>query len=262
MDNIIVSVITVTYNNENNIKEYLNALKKGIIPGTEVIIVDNLSTDKTVDILKQYKQYSVIESKENLGFAKACNLAAKKSRGKYLFFLNPDTKITKFILDKLVQFSELTNDAGIVAPKLVQYDGDIQPSVRKFPTLLGAIQEYYFGLKNSFEAYVPEGVDAIRVDTVVGAAMFMKKEVFEKVGGFNENYFMYYEDLEICKRVKQLGLGVYYLPDVIVYHKVGESISANKLLWLKRSARIYHGFFQEICLHIILKFRHLLGRVH
>lgn len=259
MDDIIVSVITVTYNNENNIREYLSALKKGLTSGAEVIIVDNLSTDRTVDILKQEKQFSIIESRENLGFAKACNLAAKRSKGKYLFFLNPDTKITKFVLGKLIRFSELTNDAGIIAPKLVQYDGDIQPSVRKFPTLLGAIQEYYFGLKNAFEAYVPEGVDAIRIDTVVGAAMFMKKEIFEKVGGFNESYFMYYEDLEICSRVKKLGLCVYYLPDVIVYHKVGGSISVKKLLWLKRSARIYHGFFQEICLHIILKFRYLLG---
>lgn len=258
MDNTIASVITVTYNNEGNICGYLKSLKKSLSIKTEVVIVDNASNDNTVNLLEKEKGIILIKSKENLGFSKACNLAAKRSKGKYLFFLNPDTKITKFVIEKLINFSEQTDDAGIVAPKLIQFNGLVQASVRKFPSLKGAVKEYYFGIRNSFDAYVPSGMEAISVDAVVGAAMLIKKEIFEKVGGFEEYYFMYYEDIDLCKRIKELNLKVYYLPDVAIYHTVGGSQSVMKSKWLKESARIYHGLFGEMLLYAILRLRHIL----
>lgn len=255
MDNINVSVITVTYNNERNISDYINSLKENLNAQSEVIIVDNASNDNTLKLLEKENKVILIKNNENLGFSKACNLGAKKAKGNYLLFLNPDTKVTKGAIDKLVQFYQQSPDAGITAPKLIQFDESIQPSVRRFPSLIGAVKEYYLGSKNSFEAYVPQGSIPVSVDTVVGAAMLIKKEIFEKVGGFNEKYFMYYEDIDLCKRIKSLGLKIYYLPDAIIYHKVGDSISEKKSKWLKESAKIYHGIFQEMLLYLILRFR-------
>lgn len=257
MANKLLSVITVTYNNEDSILAYLESVEKNLPKNSEIIIVDNASNDTTASILENKKNIIFIKSDINLGFSKACNLAAQKASGEYLFFLNPDTKVTKESIEKLVDFYQSTPDAGIVAPKIFQDDDIVQPSVRKFPSIFGALNEYYLGIKNSYEAYVPQDLVAIEVDTVVGAAMLIKKDLFEKIGGFDENYFMYYEDIDLCKKVHSLGLKVYYVPNLQIYHKVGGSVSEQKSKWIQQSARQYHGIFGGFLLYLVLRFRNI-----
>ncbi len=259
MENKLLSVVTVTYNNADNILEYLQSVEKNIPKNSEIIIVDNASNDSTRKLLENNKNIVFISSEINLGFAKACNLAVQKASGEYLFFLNPDTKVSDNAIQKLVDFYENTPDAGIVAPKIFQDDKNVQPSVRKFPSVFGAINEYYFGVKNSYEAYVPDSKDSIVVETVVGAAILIKKELFEKVGGFNEKYFMYYEDLELCKKINDLGFKVYYVPAASIYHKVGGSFSVQKSKWIKESARKYHGYVGGFLLYLVLRLRNIFG---
>lgn len=261
MANIKVSVITVTYNNEKNIGKYLNSLFDNLPDSTEVIIVDNNSADKTVDKIKTKEEVKLIKNDHNLGFAKANNQAAGEASGEYLFFLNPDTEVKSGSIEKLLKFLERNKEVGIVAPKLMQPDGKIQPSVRKLPTIWGAVKEYYLGIKNSYEAYIPRGEDPVEVESVVGGAMLIQKDLFLKLGGFSEKYFMYFEDLELCKKVKAFGFKVYYLPEVKIIHQVGASISPNKLKWIKQSQKIYFGEKSSFVLDLIFRIRQVFNKI-
>lgn len=249
----ILSVITVTYNNEKHIKKYLTAVQNALPKNSEIIIVDNNSTDKTVDFLSQQKDVVLIKNTQNLGFSKANNFAVSKSKGEFLFFLNPDTEVIGDTINLLLTFYTNHVDAGIVAPRLIESSGKVQPSVRKLPTIFGAVKEYYLGIKSSYDAYAPVGLEVSVVESVVGGAFMIKKDVFNKVGGFNEKYFMYFEDLELCKKILKFGLKIYYLPQTEVVHEVGGSFSPFKAKWINKSAQIYHGSLNNFILNLLFR---------
>lgn len=255
---IDLSIVTVTYNSEKYIKKLLDSLDKFIPERSEVIVVDNNSSDNTLNILKSRKNIHLIENDSNDGFAKGSNKGAEEARGEYLLFLNPDTDIIDDSINSLLDFIKNTSDAGVVAPTLIEPSGKIQPSVRNLPSIIRALEQYYLGVKNSYDAYVPEGNTPIEVESVFGAAIMMKQEVFEKIGGFDERYFMYFEDLELCKKIRELGFKIYYLPKTKFIHVVGGSISENKLKWINNSTRIYHGALNAFLIHWLIRLRNAL----
>lgn len=249
-----ISVITVTYNNEKTLGSYIDSLKKFLPKSSEIIIVDNNSIDKTTDYLEKNKEITLIKSTENLGFSKANNLGVKSSSGKNVLFLNPDASLKNDFTEAL-SFFEKNPDIGILAPKIIEESGETQKSVRKLPTVLGALKEYYFKIKNEYEAYVPENKEPLVVESAVAACIIMRKEVFQKLGGFDEKFFMYFEDLDLCRRIRAKGYEVVYFPSWIVSHNVGFSFNKNKALWLKESARKYHGLLKYIVLYLLLRLR-------
>ncbi len=250
-----VSVITVTYNSEKAIGNLVSSLSKSLPSGSEIIIVDNASTDRTIQIAEKQTGVKVIQSEKNLGFSAGCNLGAKQSRNDYLLFLNPDTQVNKNSVEELINYLASHSEVGIVAPKLIEDNGRNQPSARNFPTFWKAFQEYYLGKKSIYDGFSPKGLDPVTIESVVGAAMLIPKHVFQKVGGFSEKYFMYYEDIDLCLKVNKLGLKVVYLPTATFKHQVGGSFSPQKQKWLKDSAKIYHGLWQYWLLTILLKLR-------
>lgn len=251
-----LSIITVTYNNAKYLVEFVESVLANAPLESEFVIVDSSSTDETVDILKKFgKKIVLILSSENIGFGKGSNLGVANSTGEYMLFLNPDTKVSKNALTDMLLFIENHPEAGIVAPALLQRDGSLQPSVRRLPTLWGAIQEYYLGIKRSYEAYVPESDKPQEVESVVGAGMMMRRDVYKESGGFKEKFFMYYEDLDLCRTFAKMGLKIYYLPGAKIEHKVGGSFSEKKLQWLHESAAIYHGGFIFMLISILLRLR-------
>lgn len=251
-----LSIITVTYNNAKYLVEFVESVLADAPLESELVIVDSYSTDETVDILKKFgKKIILIESPENIGFGKGSNLGIANSTGEYVLFLNPDTRVYKNTLRDLLKFLEEHPSIGLVAPALIQQGGSFQPSVRKLPTLWGAFQEYYLGVKRAYEAYIPEGKVPIQVESVVGASMMMRRDVYKKSGGFKEKFFMYYEDLDLCRTFAKMGLKIYYLPEVKIEHKVGGSFSEKKLQWLRESAAIYHGGFIFALISILLSLR-------
>lgn len=250
-----ISIITLTFNSEAYVKNYLNSLKEYLPKESEVILIDNGSDDKTLDIVREYSFVKVIANRNNLGFAKGCNLGAKLARGEYLFFLNPDCKLINNSLNLLLEYIDKNPKVGIVAPKLRQSEVVIQPTVRKLPSVWGAVKEYYLGIKNSYEAFIPQGGIPQKVESIVGAALLIRKEIFEKVGGFDERFFMYYEDLDLCRRLRKLGYDIVYFPKATIFHKVGGSISERKKEYLETSAKIYHGLINYLILKIILRLR-------
>jgi GT2 family glycosyltransferase len=250
-----LSVITVTYNNQTGIGEYLTSVFKNLPKDSEVIVLDNASTDKTLEELRKEKRVKLIESKENLGYAKGNNLAVKEAEGEYLFFLNPDTVVLDGAIEKLLSFAEGLEGWGIISPKLIEGNGRVQLSVRKLPTLWRAIKEYYLGRKGEYGEYAPESAAPVVVESVVGAAILIKDRVFKRAGRFNERYFMYFEDLDLCRKVRRLGLDVIYLPESEIVHRVGGSIHELKGRWIINSARVYHGSIKAWLLYIILRLR-------
>ncbi|MGB9706532.1 MAG: glycosyltransferase family 2 protein [Microgenomates group bacterium] len=225
-------------------------------PVTELIIVDNGSTDGSVEFLRDLNQFpkslnlyksislKVILNNQNLGFAKAVNQGIKASRGDYILLLNPDTQVKPDTLKRLVDFAKDHPEAGVVGAQLVNPDGSIQSSVYHFPSCWRAILEFWFGQKGAYEKYALEGKKPIEVEAVTGAAMLIPRKTFDKVGFFDERYFMYFEDLDFCRRVKKAGLKIYYLPQVKILHHHGQSaakMSHQAYQWLCKSSKIYNG---------------------
>lgn len=246
-----VSVIVVNYNTAKEIGRCLQSVYS--LPSTaniEVIVVDNASTDESVQVIRKFKNVELIENKKNLGFAKANNIGAKEAKGDFFFFLNPDTQVKKDTISNLLEFSKKNLNA-IVGPKILNPDGSLQGSCYNLPTILGALREYWLGQKGPYEKFAPVGVQPLKVEAIVGAAMFMPRKIFEKLEGFSEHYFLYFEDLDFCRRAAELNIPIYYYPQVVVIHSLGRA--GGNIEHLKKSSRIYHGILKYFLITLIIK---------
>lgn len=186
----------------------------------EYIVVDNHSEDTSTKVLsqmvKKYHGFQFVENTENNGFGAGNNLGARKALGKYLLFLNNDTQIKGRDLTDMVSFMEKHTDVGILGGGLKNFDGSEQVSVGQFltffPTLLLLLGLERFGLKKN-----PKTIR--QVDWVKGALLMIRKTLFDKLHGFDENMFMYTEDMELCYRALQKGYKSYFYPISSVFHK-------------------------------------------
>jgi N-acetylglucosaminyl-diphospho-decaprenol L-rhamnosyltransferase len=185
----------------------------------EIIVVDNASTDDSVsEILKlKTENLKVIESGENLGFSKGCNLGAKNAKGEYLLFLNSDTEIKDQGFVKMVDYLKKNEQVGVLGGALKNEDGSAQASAGKFynlPTLFLAM----IGLERlGFLRESPKQIK--KVDWVSGASLMIRKRVFERIGGFEKELFMYAEDMELCFKANKKGFPTFFYPEVTLFHK-------------------------------------------
>jgi hypothetical protein len=237
-----VSVITVTWNSVNFIATQLASVQAGCLGlAYEQIVVDNGSTDKTVDIVKnQFPQVKLLDFKENKGFGAANNIAAKQSSGRYFLLLNPDMKVIPGSIGKSVAWADANPRAGIIGVKLVKSTGEINlnTSPRRFPSLSDALA---LNLKISWlfpsmlQRYMARDLDlhkAQSVDSVQGSFMLVRRELFEKLGHlFDERYFIWYEDVDLCQEVKRLGYEVWYNPIIECIDYGSQSFKLRRPLW-------------------------------
>ncbi|MFA5932963.1 MAG: glycosyltransferase [Microgenomates group bacterium] len=249
------SIIIVTFNSARTIKACLNSVIR-YSSEAEIIVVDNNSEDQTIDIVKAFgNKVKLANSGGNLGFAKANNLGVKSAGGDYLIFLNPDTKILeKGSLEKLKISMELNPEYGIIGPKLIYPDGTPQDRVRNLPTIARAFNEYFLNKKGEYDFYSPDCKSLCEVESIIGACIIIRKELFKKIGGFDEKYFMYYEDLELCRRVRELGFKVGFLPEITIEHAEGKSgINQKTSQMLNESAQKYHSLVEYFLIQLILR---------
>ena len=232
-----LSIIIVNYNVKNLLENCINSILSASKNfQTEIIVVDNNSFDGSPAYIKSrfdgYNDIRVIENNVNLGFAKANNLGVSAASGKYILILNPDTILREDTIDKCIKFIESRDDIGILSCKLVLPNGKLDLACRRsFPSSSVAFYRM-IGLSKLFPnnkifgkynlTYLDEN-SSYEVDAVCGAFMLMKKEHFFKVGGFDEEYFMYGEDLDLCYRIKKENLKVYYYSGTGIIHYKGES---------------------------------------
>lgn len=211
------------------------------------VIIVNFKTDKLVrDCIasihksKPEVKYEIIvidNSIDNKGFARANNIGIQQAKGEYVFLLNSDTVVKKGTIDKLIEFADNHPDAGVVAPKLLNKDGSVQSSVFRLPTVWRAIRQYWSGEKGLLDKYAP--TNTTEIESAVMAAFLITPKALSAVEGLDEKYFLYYEDLDYCRRVREVGLKIYYYPEVEIVHLHGASGGVNKLLI--ESAKKYHG---------------------
>lgn len=199
---------------------------------TEVIVVDNASADGTPEMLRgEFPQVHLIVNQENAGFTRGNNQALATAQGRYLFLLNPDTELRPGALGALVDYMDAEPQVGIAGPRLFYSDGSPQSSRRRFPTLATAfmestlLQQWFPSSRILTRYYILDTPDdAIQeVDWVTGAALFVRRELYDHIGGFDEAFFMYSEELDWCTRAKQAGWRVVYLPCAQVVHHEGKS---------------------------------------
>lgn len=260
MESSNLSIIIVTYNNQETIKSCLDSVFL-YEKHADIIVVDNNSSDDTLNCLKKYKdRIKILPQKKNLGFSKGNNSGFLESQGSFLAFLNPDTQlIEKDTLKKLVKLLEENLEYGLIAPKLIYPDMSEQNTVRSLPTVFNAFKEYILKIKGSYDFKNPNAVELTPVESVVGACMVLSRENFQRVKGFDERYPLYYEDLQLCKDLRELGLKIGYYPKIKVSHSLGHSgkkSPTNQLLC--QSAKIYHGLIEYCLIQIIIRLGQLL----
>jgi len=217
----MVSISIVTYNNDKIIKKCLqNIFKNTNNTDFELIIVDNNSSDSTVSIIeKDFKNVKLIKNNRNIGFGAAHNIAIKMGRGKYHLVLNPDIIFTENLIEKLVNFMEENPDAGLVSPKIIFPDGTTQYLCKRLPCLfdLGIrrftpkfIQNLFKNRIEYFEMKETGYNKIMDVPYLSGSFMLIRRKILEKVDGFDENIFMYFEDADITRRIGEISRTVFY----------------------------------------------------
>jgi GT2 family glycosyltransferase len=245
---IDLSIVIVTYNSERVISSCLSSIMNHKTDLTyEVIVVDNSSTDKTKQIVSQYTSVQLINSSKNVGFSKANNIGIREANGKYIMILNPDVLLTDYCLDSLVVSLEECTSRSMVAPKLIYPSGEVQESVRRFPNLvvqlLGRIPLLRYIVKKEHKKYLMSNWDhnqSTNVDWVIGAAMLSTSSYLKEIGMFDEDFFLYFEDLDLCYRFYKKGYKVFYNSEVSVYHEYQRSSTrkVNKLTFIHVSSLI------------------------
>jgi len=222
----VLSVVIVSYNTKDltlRCLKSINSLYKKELENRkiEAIVVDNNSTDGTslsiMELKEKVKGLILIQSKENLGFAKACNIGAKVSKGKYILFLNSDTEVEDRGFLLMAKYLEENPRIGILGGRLENVDATPQPSTGKFYNLFNLLI-MLLGLER-FGALRSSPTRIKRVDWVSGASMMVRREVFDKLSGFDEKIFMYMEDMELCFRADKMGFFTYYFPNIKLKHK-------------------------------------------
>ncbi len=198
----------------------------------EVIVADNASSDGSREMVAaEFPWVTLVHHPVNLGFCAGNNRALPKEPGRYVLFLNADTRVTACALDRLVEFMDQEPHVGIAGPKLLNRDGSLQYSCRRFPDLgAGFFRNTPLGRlfpKNRYaQDYLMTDWDHAStrdVDWVSGAALMIRREAHQQTGGFDEGFYMYCEDVDLCYRARELGWRVTYLPDSIIYHLIGRS---------------------------------------
>ncbi len=235
-----ISIIIVNYNVKEFLLNLIDSIKKaseGLT--TEIIIVDNASVDGSVELIREnYPDVILIENEKNLGFGKANNIGLERATGKYLLMINPDTIVREDTFRKMISFFEKHPDAGMAGCKVLNPNGTLQLACRRsFPgpwTSLTKVTGLSTLFPNSklFAKYNLTYLDenkTYEVDAISGSFMMMKRETYEKVGGFDPQFFMYGEDLDLCYRVQQAGYKVYYVHETEIIHYKGESTKRSSI---------------------------------
>ncbi|MDI6780115.1 MAG: glycosyltransferase [Bacteroidota bacterium] len=258
-----LSVIIINYNVRPFLENALNSIRRAVVDlMSEIFVVDNASDDGSVEMVREkFPEVKLIQNKTNLGFSAANNIALKQSSGKFIVLLNPDTIVQEDTFSSLTDFLSQNPKVGLVGCKILNPDGTIQLACRRsFPTPWIALTKVtglsaLFPKTKLFGKYNLTYLDpdkASEVDAISGSFMFLKKEVYEQVGGLDEKYFMYGEDLDWCYRVQKSGWKIYYYPQTQIIHYKGESTRRSNIDDLKMFHDAMHIFVKSHLNHSFL----------
>lgn len=240
-----VSVCVVTHNNENKILDLLRSIFENTKDlNFEVFLVDNASNDKTISLVeKNYPQVKIIKLKENKGFSFANNQILNRIDSKYHVVINPDIIFNSNVFKELVDYLEQNEEVVIITPKILSEDGSIQYLAKKEPKfkylLSGRLKKYFKFLEKYHDQYVlkektVKNEEPFEIENCTGCFLMLRSEIFKKLKGFDERFFMYFEDVDLSKRARKFGKIIFY-PKVKVIH-----------LWERASAKNFKFLFIHI----------------
>ncbi|MGC9468043.1 MAG: glycosyltransferase family 2 protein [Anaerolineae bacterium] len=253
-----LSVVIVSWNVRTLLEAALHSVLAFSVSGSklEVIVVDNASTDGTVEMVgASFPQVRLIANRQNLGFTGGNNQGISAAKGDYILLLNSDAELLDGALDQMIHYLEMHPDVGLVGPQLLNSDGSHQSSRRRFPTPMVLFLEstWLEGLapRSSLDRYYcldRSPTERQEVDWVTGAAMMVRREVVDQVGPFDEGFFMYSEELDWCRRIRNAGWRIVYVPEAKVVHHGGKSsdqVAPARHIYFQSSkvryTRKYHG---------------------
>lgn len=229
MDKLTVSI--VNYNSGLYILDCLKSLEKVKDEAQiKVIVLDNASSDRSIeDIEKKYKDIEVIKNEKNVGFSKGQNQILKNANTEYILILNPDVEIKKDVIKKLLEYIKENKDVGAITSKIILSNGKMDLTAhRGFPTPWASFLYAFFN-NNRLYHLTNRNLDVIHeVDSISGAFFLTRKDILEKVGYFDEDFFMYGEDIDLCFRIRMAGYKIIYNPEVEVIHHKGISSGLKK----------------------------------
>lgn len=257
-----LSVVTVSWNTRELLRECLESLKQELssLPQvkSEVFLIDNDSHDGSAEMVaSEHPWVHLIVNKENLGFAKANNQAFKLAKGEYVLLLNPDTKVLPGAIGTLIEFIQAKPEAAIVAPMLLNTDMTVQRSCRKFPTFTNMLYEL-IGLSKLFKPGTAAGAkfreykmldwehdDEREVDQPEGACLLLRQSVIDQVGVLDEGFFMLFEEVDWCYRIKKAGWQIWFTPRAKIIHHYGQSIKQVKAKMILSSHKGLFRFWHK-----------------
>jgi GT2 family glycosyltransferase len=251
-----LSIVIICWNDLRVIGNCLESIYSGThATEFEVIISDNASTDGSVEFIrKTYPKARIIPNGANLGFAKGNNVGIRESRGEYVLILNPDTIIHDGALDQLVEFADLHHEAGAFGCRVLNPDGSYQISGRPFPTIwrywiAGLYLRFLGRLSNVFVAdtYVGwDGNSERAVDWQSGCCVMFRGDLLKELGGFDEQFFYHFEEVDLCFRVWKAGFPILFTPEAAITHLGGQSVGRFPLRFaLERLRNRYRYFYKH-----------------
>ncbi len=250
-----LSVIIVSWNTNALLDRCLTALKTGLEGiDSEVFVIDNASSDGSARMVAERHPWArLIANQENRGFAAANNQAMWLACGRFVLLLNPDTEVEPQAVPALLAFLEEHRQAGVVAPQLLNSDGSIQRSCRQFPTFTNMLYELC-GLSRLFPSVACfrqykmldwNHDDEREVDQPEGACLLVRRQVIEEVGMLDEGFFMLFEEVDWCYRIKEKGWQIWFTPSARVTHHYGQSIKQVKVRMILSSHRGLYRFWRK-----------------
>ena len=264
-----LSIIIVNWNVRDLLDRCLASIYAADIDADslEIIVVDSASDDGSIKMVgDKYPAVKLMSEADNIGFTRGNNIGLEQAQGEYLLLLNPDTEVSRDGIGTLIDFMQANPKLGIAGPKTLNSDGSHQSTRRRFPTLMTGIFE-----SSWLSAWAPETVernyrmldtcddDIIEADWVQGSALMLRRALYRDIGGLDEGFTMYSEELDFCRRAKTAGWLVYYHGGATVTHhggKSSEQIAALKQIHFHTSKlryfRKHHGFGHYALLRIIL----------
>ncbi len=268
-----LSIIIVNWNVRELLRGCLLSLsgdEMGLVPGltSEVVVVDCASSDGSAEMVRrEFPWVRLMASDENLGYARGNNLGVAQAAGRYLLLLNPDVEVVGDALATMVHYLDEQPSVGVLGPALRYPDGSLQSSRRRFPTLATAFCEstllhQWFPNNHVARRYhlADRPADAPQaVDWLVGAALMIRREAWQQVGPLDEGFFMYFEELDWCRRCRAAGWEIHYLPTAHVVHyegKSSEQVSTARAIHFERSKiryfRKYYGAGWALVIRLFL----------
>lgn len=244
-----LTVVIVTWNSNRWMTACLESLSTDINElSHHIVVVDNASTDQTADLIQnQFPDVTMLKNSQNEGFARACNRALAQCNSEYVLLLNPDTKVLPGMARALMTFMKTHPEAGAIGPTILNTDGSFQLSGNTFPNLKNLWIEAFFldrvfAANATFGSHQLSHVDRsqpFKVDWTMGSCLLARKKTLDDVRGLDEHFFLFFEETDLCLRIKQAGYEIYIVPEAKIVHSGGayrpENYSAHKIVHYHRS---------------------------